>query len=411
MRWLSKHKKSVAATLVVAAIVALAMWPTPLQVDVAPVTRGPMQVTIDEDGETRVRDRFVVSAPVSGRLQRITLEAGDEVARGKTVVARLAPADAPLLDTRTRAELAAAVDAARAAVGQAQAERARAAEALERARTTVARQEVLTQAGAVSRDDLDAAQTALRTAEEAVKAADFAVTRTRYELELAQARLQAPPARGGLVDVRAPVDGVVLRRLRESETLVPAGEPILEIGDPSRIEIVADLLSTDAVQVPQGAPVIIEQWGGGHPLHGRVRRVEPSGFMKVSALGVEEQRVNVIIDLTDPPARPSTDGSEGAPAAPSTPGAGALGDGYRVEVRVVIWQEDDVVKVPVGALFRRGEGWAVFVVSEGIARLQDVSLGRRNETEGQILDGLGEGQTVVMHPPDTLVDGAGVEVR
>jgi HlyD family secretion protein len=196
------------------------------------------------------------------------------------------------------------------------------------------------------------------------------------------------------VDVKAPVDGVVLKRLRESETMVPAGEPVLEIGDPDRLEIVADLLSTDAVRVPQGADVIIDQWGGRHPLHGRVRRVEPSGFMKVSALGVEEQRVNVLIDFVDPPAAVQ-----------------ALGDGYRVEDRAIIWREDNVLKVPVGALFRRGEGWAAFVVSEGVAHLQDVQLGQRNDTEGQILRGLTEGQTVVMHPPDTLADGTRVTIR
>jgi HlyD family secretion protein len=394
MRWLSRHKKSIAAVLVVLAIVAMAMWPESVEVDVVRVERGPMQVTIDEDGETRVRDRFVVSAPLAGRLQRIELEPGDRVVRGKTIVARLAPGESPLLDPRTRAERSAAVDAARAAVGGAQAERARAAETLSRAKTTLARQEALMAAGAIASDDLDASETAVRTAEEALRAAEFAVARTEYELNLARTRLQEPSASGRTVDVVTPVDGVILKRLRQSETMVPAGEPILEIGDPTRLEIVADLLSTDAVRVQEGAPVIIEQWGGGHALHGRVRRVEPSGFMKVSALGVEEQRVNVLIDFVDPPSA-----------------ARALGDGYRVEVRAVVWEDGDVVKVPVGSLFRRGEGWAAFVVDDGVARLQDVELGQRNDTEAQILGGLSEGQTVVLHPPDTLADGARIVTR
>ena len=417
MRWLSRHKKSIAALLVVLAIVVMAMWPQAVEVDVTRVERGSMQVTIDEEGVTRVRNRFVVSAPVAGRLQRVELEPGDRVTRRKTVVARLSPGDAPLLDARTRSELTAAVDASRAAIGQAQAERARAAETLARAKTTLARQQALMKAGAIASDDLDAADTAVRTSEEALRAAEFTVRRAEYELELAQARLQAPSGRGRIVDVAAPVDGVILKRLRESETMVPAGEPILEIGDPARIEIVADLLSTDAVRIPEGAPVIIDQWGGSRPLQGRVRRVEPSGFMKVSALGVEEQRVNVLIDLVDAAAgagRGSNDGGGGSADAGrgsrSSPG-GTLGDGYRVEIRVVVWQADDVLKVPVGALFRRGEGWAVFVVDAGQVRLQEVQLGERNESDGQILGGLTEGQTVVLHPPDTLNDGMRVTAR
>jgi HlyD family secretion protein len=394
MRWLLGHKKLIAAVLVVAGIVAAAMWPEAIEVDFAKVTKGALQVTLDEDGETRVRDRFVVSAPVSGRLQRVELEPGDRVLHGKTIVARLAPAAAPLLDPRTRSELDAGVDAARAAVGQAQAERDRAAAALARARTTLTRQQELMKAGAISADDLEAAQTGLRTAEEASRAAEFTVTRTQSELDAARARLAPTSSSRATVDVVAPVDGVVLKRVRESETVVPVGDPILEIGDPSRLEIVADFLSTDAVRIVPGSAVLVEQWGGSQALNARVRRIEPSGFMKVSALGVEEQRVNVIIDLVDPPAA-----------------VRALGDGYRVEVRVIVWREDNVLKVPVGTLFRRGEGWAVFRVEDGIARLQPVRLGERNDLEGQILEGLSEGQTLVLHPPDTLKDGSRVKPR
>jgi HlyD family secretion protein len=185
----------------------------------------------------------------------------------------------------------------------------------------------------------------------------------------------------------------VLKRLRESASVIPVGEPLLEIGDPASLDIVSDLLSTDAVRVRRGAQVIIDQWGGGQPLSGRVRRVEPSGFMKVSALGVEEQRVNVIVDFAD----------EVEPAQ--------LGDAYRVEVRIVTWREESVLKVPIGALFRRGQDWGVFRVDEGRAREQKVEIGQRNDREAQVLNGLTEGQSVILHPPDTLGDSARVRIR
>ncbi len=393
MRFLKNNKRLIAGIVVVLGIVAVAMWPESIEVNAARVDRGSMQVTLDEDGETRVRDKFVVSAPVAGRLQRIELEPGDAVVRGKTVVARVATADAPLLDPRMRGELEAAVDAARAAVGQAQAERDRAATELTRARTTLQRQQELMKAGAVAADSLDAAETAVATAGEAHKAAEFTVSRAEYELKLARARLQAPAPGGRAAEIVAPVSGVILKRLRESESVVPVGEPLLEIGEPSRIEIVADFLSTDAVRIQPGAPVLIEGWGGDHPLKGRVRRVEPAGFMKVSALGVEEQRVNVLIDFED------------------TATASRLGDGYRVEVRVIVWQGDDVVKVPVGGLFRRGTDWAAFSIEGERVRLQPVELGQRNDVDAQVVKGLSAGQTVVLHPPDTLTDGARIRVR
>ena len=392
MRFL-KNKRLIAGIVIVLAIVVMAMWPESIEVGVVSVERGPMQVTLDEDGETRVRDKFVVSAPVSGRLQRIELEPGDPVVRGKTIVARLTTADAPLLDPRTRGELEAAVEASRAAVGQARAQLERATAELMRARTTLQRQQELMKAGAIAADNLDAAETAVATSEEARKAAEFAVSRTEYELQLSRARLQAPSPAGRAVEIVAPVSGVILKRFRESESVVPVGEPLIEIGEPSRIEIVADFLSTDAVRIQPGSPVLVEGWGGTDPLKARVRRVEPAGFMKVSALGVEEQRVNVLIDFEDPSA------------------AGRLGDGYRVEVRVVIWREEDVVKVPVGALFRRGNDWATFLVEGEQAKLQPVELGQRNDVEGQAVKGLSPQQTVVLHPPDTLMDGARITVR
>ena len=391
-RW--RHVRSIVSIVAVAGLAAAALWPERLAVDVAQAIRGPMEVTLDEDGDTRVGERFVVSAPVAGRLQRIELEPGDPVVKGKTVVARLAPAAPPLLDPRLRAELTAAAAASNAAAQQARAERDRAATLLERARATLRRQESLSEAGAVSRDDLESAQMAVATAEDAVRAATMAVARADEEARLSRSRLQTPAGSDRLVDVVAPVDGIVLRRLRESEAIVPAGEGLVELGDPRQLEIVADLLSTDAVQVRRGSPVRIEQWGGSHPLAGTVRRVEPSGFIKVSALGVEERRVNVVIDFSNPAAA-----------------ARALGDGYRVEVRIVVWQADDVVKVPVGTLFRSGNGWAVFVVSGGRAARRAVEVGHRNDEEAEIAGGLTAGDALVLHPPDTLADGDRVEAR
>jgi HlyD family secretion protein len=390
---LLKNVRLLAGVAVVAVILAVGFWPKATDVDVAAVARGPMQVTIDEEGETRVRERFVVSAPVSGTVERIELEPGDRVVRGKTLIARLRPAAAPLLDPRTQAELRATVEAARAAVGQARAERDRAIAARARFESSVNRLETLMKAGAVSNDELEAAQTAFKSSDEAVHAAEFSLARVTHELDVARARLTPSAGGGGPVDVLAPVDGVVLKRLRESASVIPVGEPLLEIGDPASLDIVSDLLSTDAVRVRRGAQVIIDQWGGGQPLSGRVRRVEPSGFMKVSALGVEEQRVNVIVDFAD----------EVEPAQ--------LGDAYRVEVRIVTWREESVLKVPIGALFRRGQDWGVFRVDEGRAREQKVEIGQRNDREAQVLNGLTEGQSVILHPPDTLGDSARVRIR
>jgi len=380
--------------VVVLTIFGVALWPAAIEVDVTQAQRGPLQVTIDEEGQTRVRERFQVSAPVAGRLQRIELEPGDPVVRGRTVLARINPAQPTLLDARMQAELAAAVESARAAEGQARAERARAAAALARAQSSLRRQQELADSGTISRDDLEVAQTALMTAEEALKAADFNVTRAEYDLQVARARLQQPSAAGRPIEIVSPIDGVVLKRMRESEAVVPAGEPLIEVGNFDRLEVIADLLSTDAVRVPPKARVLVEQWGGGRTLEGRVRLVEPSGFTKVSALGVEEQRVNVVIDFVDP-----------------GDAARALGDSYRVEVRIVVWEEPDVLKVPVGSLFRRGEEWAVFVIDGGRARTELVELGRRSASESQVTKGLEAGRPIVLHPPDTLRDGVRVTPR
>jgi HlyD family secretion protein len=390
-----RNPRLLAGAALVALLLLVALWPRALPVDLATVARGPLQVTVEDEGETRVRDRFVVSAPVSGRLLRIELEPGDAV-RKDQVILNLLPAQPTPLDARSRAEAEAAARAAQAAAGRARAENERAAAALAFARSELQRQRELARQGVVASQQLEAAQVAEQQAREAREAADVAVAAAQQDLRRAQARLIPPGggAPGRHVTVRSPVDGVVLKRHHESETTVGAGEPLLELGDPKRLEIVSDLLSTDAVRVQAGAPVRIEQWGGEKPLLGRVKRVEPSGFMKVSALGVEEQRVNVIVDFED-----LAEAWE------------ALGDGYRVEVRIVVWEAPDTLKVPTGSLFRRGSDWAVFTVEGGRARLRTVELGQRNGMEAQVLAGVGLGDRIVVHPSDTLTDGTRVAPR
>jgi HlyD family secretion protein len=388
-----KNPRVLAAAGLVLALLAVGLWPESIAADVAAVEKGPLRVTIDEEGETRVRERFMVSAPVAGRVLRIELEPGDPVARG-ALLATFRAADPMPLDARARGEARAAESAAEAAVGRARAERRRAETMLALARSEVGRHRELARQQIVSAEILEAKEADARAAEEAVRAGEFALRAAEHERDMARARL-APPSGGGReITIRSPVDGVILKRVRESESVVAAGEPLLEVGDPAELEIVSDLLSTDAVKVRPGNPVLIEQWGGDQAIRGRVRRVEPSGFMKVSALGVEEQRVNVVVDLEDP-----------------AEAWKALGDGYRVEVRIVIWEGRDVVRVPAPSLFRRGDEWAVFVVEKGRARVRPVVIGRRSGLEAEVVSGLVPGDRVIVHPGDRVEDGSRVSAR
>lgn len=383
------------AVAVVGGLVAVALWPKTFTVDTAALARGPLMVTVDEEGRTRVRDRFVVGAPVAGRVLRIELEPGDVVHAGD-VVARLQPEAPALLDARSRAEAEAALASARAAAGRASADEQRARAALAQAERELARARTLVAESLGTTQQLDARDADVRTLQEQVNAATFAARAADADVQRAQVRL-APAAidrSGRMVPVTAPVDGVVLKRVRESESVVPAGDPLLEIGDPGQLEIVVDLLSVDAVRVKPGARVLIEQWGGDHPLDATVRRIEPSGFTKISALGVEEQRVNVILAFTDA-------GSAWK----------ALGDGYRVEARVVTWESADVLKVPTGALVRTGEQWAVFVVRDGRAQRVTVSLGHQNGQEAEVTGGVEAGAEVILHPGDTIQSGVKVTRR
>ena len=389
-----------AVGLLTGALLAYSFWPRPVEVDVARASSGSLRVTVDEDGKTRIKERYIVSAPLAGRLQRIGLRAGDPVFAGRTLLAAIEPGDPALLDERSRAEAEARVKAAEAGRKQAvsKMDRARVAYSLSGRELQRIRQMVIGRE--TTYQDMEAAEHKERMAQEDMKTAQFAQQIADFELDLARAALKrSHPSSPGDVDnwrfeVRSPISGRVLRVFQESSAIVTPGQQLLEVGDPSDLEIEIDVLSSDAVKIAPRAKVILEHWGGDKPLSGQVRLVEPSGFMKRSALGVEEQRVNVIIDLVDPPEKRNR-----------------LGDAYRVEARIVIWSANDVLKVPSGCLFRRGDDWAVFTVEEGCANLRRVAVGRSNALETEITSGLVDGAVVILHPGDKIQPGIRVVPR
>lgn len=367
-----------------------AFSPRPVPVDSIVLQPGPMQVTVDEEGETRVHDVFAVSAPVAGRLHRIQAHVGDGVKAGETVLARIEPADPTLLDPRSEAQARATVQAAESALALAQAEIEQAQAEYEFALAEHRRARDLVAGGTISVRDAEAAERAFRSGRAALATSQAALQVRRFELERARAQLLSPTTATTRTDcecvsVMAPVSGEVLYIPNESERIVQAGEPLLQIGDPTDLEIVVDFLSTDAVRIEAGQAVLIERWGGEVNLAGRVRRVEPFGFTKVSALGIEEQRVNVIIDLTSPREMWQ-----------------ALGHGYQLEARVVLWQSDAVLSVPLTAMFRDGEQWAVFVLEGGRARLRPIEIGERNGLAAQVVSGLQSGDRVILHPSNRV---------
>jgi len=375
--------------------------PQPVPVDIVTVTRGSLRVTVDEDGETRIKERYKVSTPLAGRLQRITLKAGDSIVSGKTPLAFIEPTAVELLDPRALAEAEARVKAAEAKLKQAGPALERAKTEMQFAESELGRVRGLFQKNAIARQEFERKEREFQTAEQDYRAASFAVDIAQFELEQAQAALlQTKPDGGGSAEegrrfeIHAPITGRVLRVFEESATVVTAGTPLLEVGNPADLEVQVDVLSSDAVRIKRGDDVILEQWGGDVPLMGTVRIVEPSGFMKTSALGVEEQRVNVIIDFVDQPEKRPT-----------------LGDEYGVEARIVIWENDDVLKVPAGALFRSGDSWAVFRVKDDRAILTRVEIGRRNGLEAQVLEGLERNDRVIARPSDKVEEGVRVAAR
>ncbi len=397
-KWIKRAIGLVVLALVVAAAV-YALSPRPVPVDIATVDQAPLTVTIDEEGIARIRDVFRVSAPVAGRVERLPVEVGDEVFRDTTAVASIHPADPPFLDVRSRRELQAAVEAARSAVSLAKAQVA-AAEASERlAQGDLDRAEELSKAGTISTRAFDKAAADLDTAKAQVAEAKATAELRDSELSSAEARLIEPDQlESGARDpccltLRAPVDGTVLKLLTESEQVVTAGEALLEIGNPRDLEIIVHLLSSDAVNVHPGSRATIDDWGG-PTLSAEVRRVDPAAYTKVSALGIEEQRVDAILDIAD-----AADKWE------------RLGHEFRVMVHITTWQGDDVLQVPLGALFRTGADWAAFRIVDGKAVATRVVLGHRNGHAAEVVDGLTKGDTVVLHPSDRVVDGVAVEDR
>lgn len=391
-------KRLIKIALVVAIVAAVGVWaftPGAVPADFATVERGTLRVTVNEEGRTRVRNRFVVSAPLPGRMLRIELEPGDPVVAGKTVLARFQPSDPALLDVRTRAELEARARAAESALGGARADRERVRAELAFAESELKRLRQLVDEQVVARRELESAEQQAEALTRALQSAGFAVSTAEHQLEVARASLiQARGGRSAAIALHSPIDGVVLRRLQESEAVVPMGQPLLEVGDVDDLEIVADLLSSAAVRVQAAQPVLIEQWGGDRPLHGRVRLVEPSGFTKISALGVEEQRVNTIIDFVEP-----------ATARP------ALGDGYRVEVRIIVASRENVLKVPASSLFRQDGEWAVYLVENDRATARPVQIGHRSGLEAEVTGGLSGGERIIVYPSDAVAEGVRVEAR
>lgn len=386
--------------LVLVILIGLSLQPQPVGVDVAQVTRGDLLVTIDDEGQTRLKDVYVVSAPVAGQVRRIDIEAGDSVVAGDTILALFEPSDPIMLDLRSRTEAEAIVKAAEAAVGLAEAEQSRTQAQLDYDRAELRRAEPLAERGTISQATLDQRQLSVRTAQASLAQATANFRKVQADLESARATLitsqesETGSDNKDLIPVRAPISGRVLRVLQESEGVLAAGTPLMELGNPAELEIVVDLLSTDAVKITAGDRVIVDDWGGEQPLEGRVRLVEPFGFTKISALGIEEQRVNVVIDFISPQSEWQN-----------------LGHGYRVETRVVIQDQRDILKIPVSALFRSGESWAVFVDDDSTARLQLITLGRRNTLEAEVADGLSQDEAVILHPSDAIIDGVSVVRR
>ncbi len=378
------------------ALIVAGLWPAPLPVETATARRTDLAATVNEEGVTQVRHRYVVSSPVSGQLRRITLKPGAAVVANDTVLAVLEPAVGDILDNRSRAQAEARVRAAESQVAQAEANRDRAAAAYELTRTEAARQRTLARDRLVSQQELDIAENRERTAAQEDRAAAFALQVARYELEQARAVLQrgqTDPADGTvLMPITSPVSGRVLRVFQESARIVTGGTPLLEVGDPTDLEVRIEVLSRDGVAIAPGARVWLDQWGGERPLKAQVRLVEPAAFTKISALGVEEQRVNVLADLITPIDERST-----------------LGDGYRVEARIERDRRANVLTVPAGALFQRDGRWRTFVVEGGRAREREVNTGLSNGVTTEVTAGLNEGDTVVVYPGDRVADGSRVE--
>jgi HlyD family secretion protein len=402
MPTISKKHRALAVASVVIAIPLLAWlaWPAPVPVDLATVSRTSMEVTVDDDARTRIHRIYTVSAPLTGTVLKPALEVGDSVTANETVVAVMKPMAPSFHDPRLHQELQSALSAATAGVALADAERRRIEAALNYSRVELSRIRALAGQGIIARSALDKAVADVQANDAALASANAELQVRRNERDSAATRVQNPIGTAGTssdpgccVQIRAPITGQVLKLINESEAVVQAGTPLIEIGNPQDLEIVAELLSTDAVQVRHGQAVHIDGWGG-ESIEGRVKRIEPAGFMKVSALGIEEQRVRAIVDFTDPPSRWRN-----------------LGHDYRVVVHVVTWEGTSVLTVPIGALFRANDKWAVFRNDAGRARVAEIVIGYRNNRVAEVLSGLSERDQVVVHAGDRVNDGTRIAQR
>jgi len=383
---------------VVAAVLAMIVYgflPRPIAVDVVKASRGPLTVTVEEEGKTRVKDRFVISAPVSGYMRRIALEAGDFVKRGQTV-AELEPLRSAVLDPRSRAAAEAEVSSAEAALKASEENAAARAADAEYAQENRKRMKDLYARGYVSKDSMEQAESDARRSQANLLSAEASAKASRSAVDKARtALLYAAEGRGGKpVPVRSPVQGRVLKLQRESEGAVNSGDPLIDVGNPENLEVKVEVLSADAVRIKPGTPVLFERWGGDSALKGKVTVIEPGGFTKVSSLGVEEQRTLVIADITS-----------------LTEEWQRLGDNYRVDASFIIWEGKDVLQIPAGALFRKGNDWAVFVFRNKKAELRRVRIGHRNGLTAEVASGLAEGEMVITHPDESIKDGSRVKPR
>lgn len=376
------------------ALILVGLWPRAIPVEVGRVTRGSLVVTVDEEGMTRVKHRHVITAPVAGQLRRIDWKAGAGVDAGKTVLAVLETTGADFLDARLQAQAEARVRAAEAAGEAAKAQRERADAAAKMFAADLTRARLLREQKVISAQEFDGIQMRAETSAQDQRAAEFTFKVAEFELQQARALLSRGLPGGNGAEplvVTSPVSGRILRVMQESARVVPAGFPLMEVGDPTDLELRIEVLSRDGVAMQPGARVMLEQWGGVEPLSARVRLVEPSAFTKISALGVEEQRVYVIADFVDPVERRPT-----------------LGDSYRVEARIVVWENADALQAPAGALFQRGGAWRTFVLDGGRAQARTLKVGRSNGVQSEIIDGVREGEWVIVYPGDKVAGGTRV---
>lgn len=395
---LRQHPAMIFIAVLIIGLLVWGFWPQPVLVEAIATKRAPLTITIEEEGRTRVIDRYVISAPVDGVACRLQLNVGDSVEKGQVLLG-ITPLESQVLDPRSRAQAVAQVAAAQSALLAAKEQALAATAAAQLASKELKRLQPLVDKGVISREAFDKVETEAKTSTAAKRSANFNVEVAGYDLQAARNVLQysAATASGTAterVPVRSPITGKILKVARECEGPVRTGEPLLEVGDPSALEVEVDVLSADAVKIKPGLMVFFDRWGGEHPLEGTVRIIEPVGFTKTSALGVEEQRVLIISDFTSPAELWQR-----------------LGDGYRVEAQFILWHENDVLQVPTSSLFRYNNGWAVFVVGDGRAKRREINVGQRNGLIAQILEGVKEGEIVINHPSNEVEDGIRVTQR